>query len=157
MEWTKEFYGVSHLGEYSTKKLWVSVNRHSDGCATLAKHFPGCGFFPDESHHESVEDAKMAGEIAMGLHPVDSEKSGGPMDIKVVNMRELNPDFSHVKESFGVWIRDEYVGRIDKPVKRSTWQIHSKRLKPAHKNKQTAAGAIVTMIEPYIEEALQDG
>ena len=67
MEWTKEYYGLSHLGEFSTKKLWVTVTRYSNGRATLSKWFPGCQFSPEETTFKNVEEAKRQGEIAMGI------------------------------------------------------------------------------------------
>ncbi|MDY6910761.1 MAG: hypothetical protein SVM79_00140 [Chloroflexota bacterium] len=66
MKWTKEHCGLSHLGEFSICKLWVTVERFDD-CAKLLKWFPGCQFSPEESWHKTVDDAKKAGEVAMGI------------------------------------------------------------------------------------------
>ena len=66
MKWSEEFCGLSHFGEYSNSKLWVTVERFDD-CARLFEWFPGCQFSPKESWHKTVNDAKQAGERAMEI------------------------------------------------------------------------------------------
>ena len=64
MEWSEEYCGVQHLGEYSIRRMWVTVERFGTK-ARLLEWFPGCGFSPRETLYESVEVAKTAGEIIM--------------------------------------------------------------------------------------------
>ena len=63
--WSNEYCGLSHLGEYSNRKLWVTVERFGD-CARLLKWFPGCKFSPEKSWYKTINDAKQAGELVMG-------------------------------------------------------------------------------------------
>ncbi len=64
MEWTKEYYGITHLGEFNLRKMRVSVERLGNR-AILQKWFPGCGFRPKEIPFQSFEKAKKAGEKVM--------------------------------------------------------------------------------------------
>ena len=66
MNWTREFHGLSHYGKFSTKSLWLTVERFPTG-AILKRWFAGCGFSPQETWHGSVESAKRAGEKAIKL------------------------------------------------------------------------------------------
>lgn len=59
--WTKPYYGVQHLGEFSLQKPWVTVCDYST-FALLHCHFPGCGFSPVEKRFKSAQDARIAGE-----------------------------------------------------------------------------------------------
>jgi hypothetical protein len=62
--WSKPYYGITHLGKYSTTKHWVTVT-FGDNWATLDKWFPGCGFNSDTEEFSSLEEAKKAGENYM--------------------------------------------------------------------------------------------
>ncbi len=59
--WTKEFYGVQHLGEYGSGKHWFTVAKYGEW-GELSHHFPGCGFSPKKSTHDSVDIAKQEAE-----------------------------------------------------------------------------------------------
>jgi hypothetical protein len=61
MEWTKPYCGVSHCGKPSDGKRWATVEDHGS-FVTLLRWFPGCGFKPNESTHDTVEDAKDKAE-----------------------------------------------------------------------------------------------
>lgn len=56
--WSKPYYGITHLG---TGPHRVTVTDRGS-FAELDRWFPGCGFRPMESDHESAEAAKAAGE-----------------------------------------------------------------------------------------------
>jgi hypothetical protein len=58
--WTKPFHGVTHL-ESGVRDRWVTVSDYSS-FATLKCWYPGCGLRPIESTHDSMEEAKAAGE-----------------------------------------------------------------------------------------------
>lgn len=61
MQWSKKYYGLSHLGKFDLKNTWVNENS-----AKLLVWFPGCGFSPKEYSFDSVEEAKRKGEKIMG-------------------------------------------------------------------------------------------
>jgi len=65
MEWSKEYCMISHLGEFSIQKLWVTVERFNDGSADLKKWYPGCQFTPTIEHFSTVKLAKLAGEALL--------------------------------------------------------------------------------------------
>lgn len=56
--WTKPFHGVTHLGDKPSR---VSVTDRGTW-AELMCWYPGCGFSPLRSHHDSAEIAKTLGE-----------------------------------------------------------------------------------------------
>lgn len=60
-DWSRPYYGLTHLGDYSTTKYWVTVDQNS----ILKKWFPGCGFNPEKVQYSSIEEAKVAGEKYM--------------------------------------------------------------------------------------------
>ena len=60
MEWTKPYYGVQHLGEYSLKTIWCTVVDYGS-FALLHVHFPGCGFSPRKTRYRSVGVARKQG------------------------------------------------------------------------------------------------
>ena len=64
MDWTKEYFRNSYLGEYSIQKTWVSVENHGT-FALLNIWFGGCKFSPREIRFNSVLEAKLAGESVM--------------------------------------------------------------------------------------------
>lgn len=60
-KWTKPFHGVQHLGSGKPSDYWITVEDRNT-FAKLLRWFPGCGFSPQESIHDSVAKAKAAGE-----------------------------------------------------------------------------------------------
>lgn len=62
--WTREYCGIQHLGEFSLRQTWITVERHSTW-AILLEWFPGCAFSPKETRHSTVEAAKQVGESIM--------------------------------------------------------------------------------------------
>lgn len=60
-QWTVPYYGVQHLGQFGTKRSWVTVNE-CGARAELLRWFPGCQFSPLHSTHDSTADARAAGE-----------------------------------------------------------------------------------------------
>lgn len=56
--WTTPYCGVQHLGSGPYR---VSVTDH-DTFADLSCWYPGCGFNPVRSQHDTIEDARAAGE-----------------------------------------------------------------------------------------------
>ena len=63
-KWSREYYGISHLGKFSLKSLWVTVERVGNA-AKLVEWYPGCQFHPKETWHRLVADAKKVGEAKM--------------------------------------------------------------------------------------------
>ena len=61
MEWSKEYYGLSHLGSFSIHTTWYTVQRIND-IALLKTWYPGCKFSPQETIFDSVEEAKTHAE-----------------------------------------------------------------------------------------------
>lgn len=59
--WSKPYYGLSHLGELSDRRR-ASVQEHGDGSATLTMWVRGGGFCPAEEPYATVAAAKEAGE-----------------------------------------------------------------------------------------------
>ena len=59
-KWTKPYYGVSHMTPEG-KKSRVSVADFVS-FAILTCWYPGCGFSPRESRHDTAQQAKTAGE-----------------------------------------------------------------------------------------------
>lgn len=59
-DWTKRYCGVTHLNA-AAKKSRATVVDHGS-FAELQRWFPGCGFSPIVSQHETSEEAKAAGE-----------------------------------------------------------------------------------------------
>jgi hypothetical protein len=65
IEWTRPYLGVQHtniLGGGIANGWWCTVVDRGGMFAELAKHFPGCGFYPTTSHHDTVEEAKIEAE-----------------------------------------------------------------------------------------------
>ena len=61
MHWTKPYYGVTHCGYFSLRSYWCTVTDRNS-FVELSKFYPGCGFHPHESTHETVEEAKNEAE-----------------------------------------------------------------------------------------------
>lgn len=59
-EWSKPFHGVSHLNG-SRREVWATVTDRGS-FADLLCWFPGCGFNPLRSMHDSAEEAKAHAE-----------------------------------------------------------------------------------------------
>jgi hypothetical protein len=59
-EWTEPYYGVTHLGQLGDRRR-VTVT-FFPRFATLDCYLQDSGFYPRESTHTSLEDAKVAGE-----------------------------------------------------------------------------------------------
>lgn len=59
-DWTKPFHGVTHK-EGKSKAWWATVTDRGS-FADLACNYPGCGFNPIKSTHDSVDAAKHAAE-----------------------------------------------------------------------------------------------
>lgn len=57
-QWTKPFHGVTHLG---TGKWRLTITDRGS-FADLSQWYPGCGFSPLSTVHDSVADAKAIGE-----------------------------------------------------------------------------------------------
>lgn len=64
-QWTKEYWGISHLGEFSLTVGWVTVRSFPDGSAILARHRPPHISHLHETNYPSVAEAKSAGEAIM--------------------------------------------------------------------------------------------
>jgi hypothetical protein len=64
MEWTKEAFGISYLGEFNLEKTRVSIERIGSK-AILREWYPGCQFSPKETLCKSFESAKRLGESIM--------------------------------------------------------------------------------------------
>lgn len=62
MNWTNPFYGVTHCGQFGLKNKWATVEDY-DSFAKLSKWFPGCGFSPIQSEHETAFLAKQEAEL----------------------------------------------------------------------------------------------
>lgn len=75
LTWSKEYCNLQHLGPFSTKQTWVTVERFPYH-AILRVWFPGCQFSPDEYRYDTVEKAKADGEKMMRLkgHQIGMEK-----------------------------------------------------------------------------------
>jgi hypothetical protein len=58
--WSKPYLAITHLGELKDRRR-VSVQDYGS-FATLDKWYEGCGFYPIEEWHETVEAAKAEGE-----------------------------------------------------------------------------------------------
>jgi hypothetical protein len=69
LQWSEPYHGLQHLGELNTKGHWVTVIDYSAKFAELLCRFPGCGFGQAiETRHDTVEEAKKAGEKYMRAH-----------------------------------------------------------------------------------------
>lgn len=58
--WTKPFHGVQHHDGHR-KDVWTTVTDRGTW-AELSCYFPGCGFRPIQSTHDSAEQARAAAE-----------------------------------------------------------------------------------------------
>ena len=58
-QWTKPYFGVSHLGELCDR-FRLTVCDYGTFCL-LHKWYPGCGFSPIEEEFDTVAQAKGAG------------------------------------------------------------------------------------------------
>lgn len=61
-DWTRPYCGVTHLGEKAGPSSWWVTVTDRGSFAELSCWFPGCGFSPLKSTHDTVEQAKTAGE-----------------------------------------------------------------------------------------------
>lgn len=58
--WTQAYYGTQHTKKNKTGR-WCTVTEHKQW-AELLRWYPGCGTRPHESRHDTVEEARSAGE-----------------------------------------------------------------------------------------------
>jgi len=63
-EWTREYCGVTHLGELG-QDLRFSAVRLGKERVLLEEWFPGCGLCPKEKVYPSMEEAKKVAERRM--------------------------------------------------------------------------------------------
>ncbi len=61
MKWTKPYYGVEHLGDWSPESWWATIEDHNT-FVKLLRWFPKCQFHPHESFHDTILEAKQKGE-----------------------------------------------------------------------------------------------
>ena len=60
IQWTKPYYGIQHTQkDKNGRSCTVQDNQQ---WAALLMRFEGCGFSPNSSAHDSVEQAREAGE-----------------------------------------------------------------------------------------------
>ena len=59
--WTKPYHGVQHSGDFGSRNYWATVCDY-EGFAELHCYFPGCGFKPIQSTHDTAEQARAAGD-----------------------------------------------------------------------------------------------
>lgn len=65
-QWSKPYYGLQHIGQFSIRTPWGTV----EDCGTSAKAlcwFPGCQFSPIETRHKTAAEARKHVENWMGL------------------------------------------------------------------------------------------
>ena len=64
MKWSRVHHGLTHLGERSLTKVWVSVQDYT-GASCLKIWYPGSQFTPELKWFTTVRKAKKAGEQVM--------------------------------------------------------------------------------------------
>lgn len=56
--WTKPYYGVQHIGQFSQRTPWGTVEDYGTFANALC-WFPGCQFSPTQTQHETAEAARQ--------------------------------------------------------------------------------------------------